>query len=182
MTFTETKISGCYLVSATVYEDERGYFARNWCSREFEIHGLIASIAQQGIVSTNTSGTLRGMHYQDSPGGDTKLVRCTRGAIYDVIVDVRRESPTYLQWASFRLHQGDCMMLYVPERCAHGFQTLEPDSEVIFCNSAFHEPDAVRGIRWDDPLFAITWPQPKPTVISSRDQEYPDFKPCRRQN
>jgi dTDP-4-dehydrorhamnose 3,5-epimerase len=165
------------LVRAEVYEDERGSFARSWCKQKFENKGLVASIVQEGISSTKECGTLRGMHYQDTPHGDVRLVRCARGAIYDVVVDVRPESPTYLQWAGYHLIQGDCTMLYIPERCAHGFQTLEDESEVIFSNSAPYVSEAVRGIRWNDPLFAISWPHPEPTVISERDQQYEDFQP-----
>lgn len=159
-------------------EDERGFFARTWCQREFEEQGLNARLVQCSLSFNRRKGTLRGMHLQAAPHAETKLVRCTRGAIYDVVLDLRVGSPTYLQWMAATLTAGDHNMLYVPEGCAHGFLTLADDTEVFYQMSEFHHPESSCGVRWNDPAFGIRWPEPV-NVISDRDRTYPDFKPQR---
>ena len=174
MIFTETRLPGVLIVDLERREDERGFFARSWCQREFEEHGLNAALAQCNISFNTRRGTLRGMHYQAAPHEETKLVRCTMGAIFDVLVDLRPASPTYQSWIGVELTAGNRIMLYVPPGIAHGFETLADDSEVFYQMSEFYAPECARGARWNDPAFDIRWPFP-PTVISARDQGYPDF-------
>jgi dTDP-4-dehydrorhamnose 3,5-epimerase len=157
--------------------DERGYFARTWCVNEFRTAGLDDRIAQCSVAVNERAGTLRGMHYQVPPFAEVKLVRCCRGAIYDVIVDLRPDSPTNAQWIALELRAGDGRMLYVPEGFAHGYQTLADDTEVAYQVSVPHAPDAARGFRWDDPLFGIEWPEVDARVISERDRCWPDYVP-----
>jgi dTDP-4-dehydrorhamnose 3,5-epimerase len=154
--------------------DERGFFARSWCREEFEAHGLDATVVQTSISYNRLRGTLRGMHYQVDPAPEGKLVRCVRGSIYDVIVDLRRGSSTYLQWAGVELSGANHRMLYIPPYLAHGFITLEDDTEVHYQMTAFHAPDCARGARYDDPAFAIEWPIPV-QVIAPKDANWADY-------
>jgi dTDP-4-dehydrorhamnose 3,5-epimerase len=171
VTFTETKLHGVYLIDPQRFDDERGFFARTWCEREFAARGLNPRLAQCSVSYNRRKGTLRGLHYQAAPHQEAKLVRCTRGAIYDVVLDLRPASATFRQWAAMELTAGNYRMLYVPEGCAHGFQTLEDDSEVLYQISEFYAPEFMRGVRWDDPLFAISWPL-HVTSISPRDAAF----------
>jgi dTDP-4-dehydrorhamnose 3,5-epimerase len=175
MIFTETILMGAYLIKAERLEDERGFFARVWCCREFEAHGLGTALAQCNVSFNVSRGTLRGMHYQVAPHEEAKLVRCTMGAIYDVIVDLRRGSPTYRRHFGEVLSAENRNMLYIPEGFAHGFITLEDRTEVFYQMSAFYDAESARGVRWDDPAFGIRWPA-EVRVISERDRSYPDFR------
>ena len=174
MIFAETPLKGAFLIEPERREDARGYFARTWCQEEFEAHGLSPRVVQCNISYNKKKGTLRGMHYQVAPFKEAKLVRCTGGAIYDVIIDLRSNSPTFKRHFAAVLTAGDRRMLYIPEDFAHGFQTLEDDTEVFYQMSEFYTPECARGVRWDDPAFAISWPQAERT-ISERDRNYPDF-------
>jgi len=173
--FTSLSLKGAYLIEPERREDDRGFFATTWCAREFEANGLNARIVQCNISFNTRRGTLRGMHYQMAPREQPKLVRCTAGAIYDVIVDLRSHSATYKRWASAELSAENRAMLYIPEGFAHGFQTLTDESEVFYQMSTFHEPDAAGGVRWNDAAFGIVWPIDPPLVIAPRDASYPDF-------
>lgn len=177
MRFNPTAIPGAYLVEIERLADERGFFARSWCHDEFARHGLNARLAQCNISYNKQRGTLRGLHYQGEPFAEAKLVRCTMGAIYDVILDLRRDSSTFGRWEAFELSAANRRMLYIPEGVAHGFQTLEDDSEVFYQMSADYHPECAMGARWDDPAFAIKWPVPDP-VVSARDQAFPLVEPC----
>jgi|SRR5215217_4304745 len=174
MIFTETKLQGAFVIEPERLEDERGFFARTWDREEFEAHGLNPHLAQCSISFNKWKGTLRGMHYQAAPHEEAKLVRCTRGAIYDVILDLRPSSPTYKRWVAVELKAKTHRMLYVPEGFAHGFQTLKDESEVFYQISEFYHPESGRGVRWDDPAFDIRWPEGR-SVISHRDAGYPDY-------
>ena len=174
--FKETALVGAYLIEPERLEDARGFFARSWCQREFEAQGLDTRLAQCNISLNRQKGTLRGMHYQDIPFAETKLVRCTRGALYDVIVDLRPGSSTFLKWLGVELTVENRTMLYVPQGFAHGFQTLVDDTEVFYQMSEFYTPGYGRGVRWDDPLLKISWPEAV-TTISEKDQTYPDSQP-----
>jgi dTDP-4-dehydrorhamnose 3,5-epimerase len=176
MRFTETKVAGAFLIEPEPIADERGFFARTWCREEFAEHGLNPALAQANVSFSHRRGTLRGMHLQDPPHAEAKLVRCTRGAIFDVAVDLRRDSPTYLAWSGAELTDANRSMLYVPEGCAHGFLTLADATEVAYQMSAPYAPAAARGVRWDDPAFGIEWPG-EVLVINERDRRYPDFDP-----
>lgn len=175
MIFHETPLQGAYILELEKREDERGYFARSWCEREFRDHGLDARIAQCNISLNRKKGTLRGMHYQIRPFEESKLVRCTRGALYDVIVDLRPGSSTFANHLGVELTPDGGRMLFVPKGFAHGFLTLEDETEVFYMISEFYAPDQARGFRWDDPAFGIRWPG-KVAVISARDRNYPDFR------
>jgi len=172
--FHETRLEGAFVIELEKREDTRGFFARGWCQKEFEDHGLVAQVVQANVSYNRKKGTLRGMHYQVAPVEETKLVRCVRGGIYDVIIDLRPESPTYKQWMGVELTAENYKMLYVPENFAHGLQTLEDDTEVIYQVSQFYTPGAERGIRWNDPAFRIEWPQDI-EVISDKDADWPDY-------
>jgi dTDP-4-dehydrorhamnose 3,5-epimerase len=174
MIFTETMLPGAFLVDAEPHEDTRGFFARAWCAREFEQHGLTTRVAQVNMASNLRRGTLRGMHYQSVPHAETKFVRCTRGALYDVIVDLRPNSPTYTQWFGIELSFANRRALYVPEGFAHGYLTLVDETEAFYQVSEFYAPDAEQGVRWNDPAFAIEWPL-EVHVISEKDLSWPDF-------
>lgn len=176
MLFTETALQGLTLVAPERMEDERGWFARTFCASEFRAHGLEPLVEQCNTSFNANRATLRGMHYQAEPHGECKLVRCTRGAIYDVAIDLRSDSPTYLSWVGAVLTAVNAMALYIPDRFAHGFLSLEDDSEVLYQMSTPYAPAAARGVRWDDAAFGITWPQP-PQYLSERDRTYPDFTP-----
>ena len=175
MTFLETKISGVFEVRPELIADERGFFARAWCQKEFALHGLASQVVQCNISGNPRKRTLRGMHYQAAPFAENKLVRCTQGSIFDVAVDLRPASPTFKQWAASVLTAANRHMLLIPEGCAHGFLTLEENCEVFYQISEFYHPEAARGVRWDDPTFGIVWPG-APEVISARDRSYPDFR------
>jgi len=174
MIFQETKLKGAYIVDIKRREDDRGFFARSWCRREFEAHGLNPQIAQCNISFSVRKGTLRGMHFQVKPFEEAKLVRCTVGSLCDVIVDLRPDSPTFKHHLSVILTAENRTMLFVPEGFAHGFLTLEDNTEVHYQISEFHAPDHGRGFRWNDPAFGIAWPADV-KVISERDRNYPDF-------
>ena len=174
MIFQPTGLAGAYVIAIERLSDARGFFARSFCAREFEDHGLNPSLAQCNISYNRHAGTLRGMHFQASPFEEAKLVRCTRGAIHDVIIDLRPDSPTFMQHVGVQLTPDARNMLYVPEGFAHGFLTLEDHTEVFYQMSEFYVPGAARGFRWDDPAFAIDWPA-SVSVISERDAAYPDF-------
>lgn len=174
MIFTETKLEGAFVIEPEKKEDERGFFARTWCREEFLAHGLNPRPAQCSVSYNKKKGTLRGMHYQAAPYEEAKLVRCTRGAVYDVILDLRPCSLTFKRWVAAELTAENHRMVYVPEGFAHGFQTLEDDTEVFYQISEFYHPESARGVRWDDPAFGIKWPI-KELVISARDQQYSDF-------
>jgi dTDP-4-dehydrorhamnose 3,5-epimerase len=172
MIFKLAKIAGAFLIEPEKLEDLRGCFARTFCRREFGMHGLNARIAQCSVSFNEKSGTLRGMHYQASPHLETKVVRCTRGVIFDVLLDLRSESLTYGDWAAFELTAENHRLLYVPEGVAHGFLTLVDATEVLYQMSEFYEPGSARGVRWNDPAFGIEWPSP-PTLISEQDSSFP---------
>jgi dTDP-4-dehydrorhamnose 3,5-epimerase len=174
MIFYETELKGAFIIEPERNEDERGFFARTWCQREFVAHGLNSRVVQCNISFNRSQGTMRGMHFQEAPYAEARLVRCTQGAIYDVIVDLRSESTTFTRWVAVNLTAGERKMMYIPEGFAHGFQTLMDDTEVFYQMSEFYHPDSARGVRWDDPKFQIRWPF-VPTVISKRDQSYPDY-------
>lgn len=172
MIFTETKLHGAFIIDPEKRGDERGFFARTWCAKEFAAHGIPATMVQ-GNLSTNVRrGTLRGMHFQAAPHQEDKLVRCTKGAIYDVIVDLRPQSPTYRQWIGAELSAENYRMLFVPKDFAHGYQTLTDGAEVTYLVSAEYAPAAARGLRHDDPALGIDWPMPV-TVISQADSTWP---------
>jgi dTDP-4-dehydrorhamnose 3,5-epimerase len=174
MKFLETEIAGVFKILPELVHDERGFFARSWCQEEFASHGLNSRLVQCNISGNLKKGTLRGMHYQASPYAEAKLVRCTRGSIFDVAVDLRVDSLTYKRWASAVLSAENHSMLYIPEGCAHGFLTLEDTCEVFYQMSEFYHSEAARGVRWNDSAFGIEWPL-RPAVISARDASYPDF-------
>jgi dTDP-4-dehydrorhamnose 3,5-epimerase len=174
MIFIETKLKGVFIIEPERLEDERGFFARTWCQREFEAHGLNSRLVQCSISFNKKKGTLRGMHYQSAPYEEVRLVRCTMGAIYDVAVDLRRSSLTFKQWVATELTSENHLMLYIPEGFAHGFQTLEDDTEVFYQMSEFYHPECGKGVRWDDPAFGIEWPLATLTV-SKRDRTYHDI-------
>jgi dTDP-4-dehydrorhamnose 3,5-epimerase len=172
--FKETKLKGAFVIEPERIEDERGFFARTFCRKEFEAHGLDPNLVQCSVSFNKTKGTLRGMHYQVSPYQETKLVRCTTGAIHDVILDLRPDSPTFKQWVSVELTRENWRMLYVPKGVAHGFQTLHDETEVLYQMSEFFHSECAKGVRWDDPQFGIEWPSAE-RIISERDRTYPDF-------
>lgn len=172
MIFTRTRLVGPFSIDLERREDDRGFFARTYCQREFEAHGLRVNIAQCSISYNRRRGTLRGMHYQVAPRAEAKVVQCATGAVYDVIVDLRPESPTFRRWEAFELTADNRRMLYVPEGFAHGFQTLSDDVSVLYFMTEFYSPEHARGVRWNDPAFGIEWPIADPTV-SDRDAGFP---------
>jgi dTDP-4-dehydrorhamnose 3,5-epimerase len=175
--FLETDIPGAYVLELEHNVDERGSFARIWCRDELAAHGLTAELAQCSISRNRLAGTVRGMHYQRAPHEEAKLVRCTRGAIFDVIVDLRPNSPAYGAWFGVELDAERGSALYVPEGCAHGFQTLVDATEVLYLISHAYTPQAAAGVRWDDPAIGIDWPPLATRTISDRDRSWPDFRP-----
>ena len=177
MIFTPLSLAGTWTVAPEPHRDRRGFFARTWCADEFAAHGLDPRVAQCSISYNERKGTLRGLHLQDRPHGEVKLVRCVRGAIYDVIVDLRPGSDTFLRHATVELNSDNRLSLYIPEGVAHGFQTLVDDTEVWYQMSALYAPDFTRGVRWNDPLFGISWPH-LPPIIIERDSAFPDFLPA----
>jgi dTDP-4-dehydrorhamnose 3,5-epimerase len=170
--FIETALSGAFVIELDPVEDERGFFARTFCVREFAAHGLETRIAQCNVSRTRRRGTLRGLHYQVEPATEAKLVRCVRGALFDVIVDVRPDSPTYLQHLGIELSADNGRALYVPAMCAHGFETLTDDVDVLYQISEFYAPLHARGVRYDDPALGIQWPTPV-LHVSDKDTAWP---------
>jgi dTDP-4-dehydrorhamnose 3,5-epimerase len=177
MIFTETKLKGAYTIDVERREDTRGFFARAFCQNEFEAHGLKPVIAQANVAYNRLKGTVRGMHFQTPPAAETKLVRCTRGAILDIIVDLRPESPSYLKHVAVELTATNYRALYVPERFAHGYQVLEPETETSYLVGEFYSPPNERALRYDDPEFALSWPLPV-SVISDKDRDAPLLATC----
>lgn len=173
MIFTETKLRGAFVIDIEPLEDERGFFARAWSQDEFEKYGLNPRLVQCNISFNKKRGTLRGMHYQAPPFQEAKLVRCTKGAIFDVIIDLRRDSSTFQQWFSVELSADNHRALYVPEGFAHGFQTLADNCEVFYQMSEFFHPECARGVRWDHPTFDVKWPIYPPSFISRMDADRP---------
>ena len=175
MLFRETKLPGAFVIELQKHEDERGFFARSWCQKEFEARGLNPRMVQCNVSFNKLKGTVRGMHYQVVPCAEAKLVRCTRGAICDVIIDLRPESVTYKQHVSEVLSSDNYKALFIPEGFAHGFQTLKDNCEVFYQMSEFYSPEHQRGLRYNDPAFKINWPI-NATAISDRDRNYEDFR------
>jgi dTDP-4-dehydrorhamnose 3,5-epimerase len=170
--FIKTPLSGLYLVEIETLRDDRGFFARSFCVSEFQALGLETVVVQCNISFNEKAGTLRGLHFQAPPHEEAKLVRCTRGAIYDVAVDIRPDSPTYLNWYAADLTSDNRRMMFIPRGFAHGFQTLEDSTEVFYIMSEFYHQESSRGLRWDDPAFAITWPLGE-SIMSAKDRAYP---------
>lgn len=174
MIFKNAILEGVFEVESEEYADERGFFARTWCREEFRTQGLNSELAQCSISFNHRRGTLRGMHYQIAPHAEAKLVRCTRGSLFDVALDLRPGSPTFGRWAAAELTADNRRAFYIPEGCAHGFLTLEDNTEVFYQISEFYHPGSARGVRWNDPAFRIAWPA-EIAVISERDRTYSDF-------
>jgi dTDP-4-dehydrorhamnose 3,5-epimerase len=174
MTFTETNVQGCFILGPDRFDDERGFFSKIFDAREFTQRGLDTDFAQFNLAYNHRKGTLRGMHFQSPPHEEVKLVRCTRGAVYDVIIDLRPASPTYLQWSGVELSADNYLTYYVPRGCAHGYLTLTDHAEVTYNVTAAYAPHSARGVRWNDRAFAIKWPI-QPTIINPRDANYPDY-------
>jgi dTDP-4-dehydrorhamnose 3,5-epimerase len=174
MIFKKTRLRDACLIEIEKRSDPRGFFARAWCQKEFKDQGLVDHVVQTNVSCNIKKGTLRGMHFQIDPYQETKLVRCTRGAIYDVIIDLRTDSPTYGEWTGVELTGENFLMLYVPKNFAHGFQTLVDDTDVTYQVTEFYTPGAERGLRYDDPAFKIVWPLPV-SVISDKDKSWPAF-------
>ena len=175
MNFKETKLKGAFVIEPRRFEDERGFFAPSFSQKEFAARGLTDRFIENNISYSRGEGTLRGMHYQAAPHGQAKLVRCTRGAIYDVGIDLRPDSPTFKQWVGVELSAENRLMLYLPGDFAHGFLTLADDTEVFYQVSSAYAPQSERGVRWDDPAFRIEWPATRGRIINARDESYPDF-------
>lgn len=174
MTIKETKLKGAFIIEPERFEDERGFFARAWSEDEFARRGM-GRFAEANISYNAKKGTLRGIHYQAAPHGQAKLVRCTRGAIYDVGVDLRPDSPTFREWVAVELTEDNRTLLYLPAEFGHAFQTLADETEVFYMVSSPYAPDAYRGVRWDDPAFGVEWPHADQRIIHERDRTYPDF-------
>lgn len=175
MRFTETPISGAWLVDLDRMEDERGFFARAWSAREFADRGLATVFPDVNFSLSTRKGTIRGMHYQKSPHEEAKFVRCVRGALFDVVIDLRPGSPTFLKWAGFEIRASEYRAIYVPPGCAHGIQSLEDHTEMLYMVSACYQPAAEAGIRWNDPFFGVEWPDVGERIVSEKDQSWPDF-------
>lgn len=175
MIFRETSLKDAFIIEPERIEDDRGFFARAWCKKEFEAHGLNPSLVQINLSFSKKRGTLRGIHYQAVPHEEAKLFRCIWGAIYDVIIDLRPESPTYLKWIGVELTADNRTMLYVPEGFAHGYQTLIDNTEVLYPVSQFYSPESERGVRWNDPTFGIEWAETDNLVMSEKDKNWPDY-------
>lgn len=174
MRFHELSVHGAFLIEPEFHVDERGRFARAWCRREFAREGLDVEFVQANMARTRKAGTIRGLHYQETPHSEAKLLRCTKGAIFDVIVDVRQGSETYMEWEGLQLDAEDAFQVFVPAGCAHGYQVLRDGSEVFYLVSAFYAPEAERGFRYDDPALAIDWPR-EPIGVSEKDRSWPPF-------
>ncbi len=175
MKFQEVPLNGAYLIELEPIQDERGYFARSWCQKEFEKKGLVSNVVQCNISFNKKKGTLRGLHYQVFPHQEAKLVSCTRGSIYDVMIDLRPQSSTFRQCFSLEISENSNLAIYIPEGFAHGFQTLENCTQVFYQMFNYFKPESARGIRWSDPSFNIKWPVAE-KIISAKDQSYSDFK------
>lgn len=178
MVFHETPLKGAYTLDLQKVEDERGFFARIWCRRELELHGITGNLAQASLSFNRWRDTLRGMHFQAPPHEETKIVRCMRGRLHDVIVDLRPASPTYTKWFGVELSAENRQALIIPPGFAHGFQTLENATEILYLISEFYHAEAARGVRWNDPVLAIEWPEADRRIISQKDQTWPDFIPA----
>lgn len=174
MRFRASDIAGCCIVDTEAHADERGLFARTWCMREFGGAGLPDRVVQCSVSRNTRAGTLRGLHFQRPPSREGKLVRCTRGAIVDVVVDLRPDSGTFLRHVKVELDETTCRGIFIPHGCAHGFQTLVDDSDVYYQMTDFYAPDLADGLRWDDTALGIDWPDPNP-IINDRDRSYPDL-------
>lgn len=174
MRIRETELGGLFVLDLDQRSDERGYFARTFCAQEFATEGLPTHFVQCSVSVNHRKGTLRGMHFQRAPSPEGKLVTCTRGRIYDVVVDIRRDSPSFRKWSGFELSEKNKTLLYIPPGFAHGFQTLEDETDVFYQMTEFYRPELADGVRWDDPAFAISWPLPVST-ISEKDRSLPDF-------
>ncbi len=172
MKFIETPLKGAYVVELEKREDERGFFARAFCVDEFAAHGLNTTVKQSNLSGSAQKGTTRGLHYQVSPMGEVKFIRCIKGAVFDVLVDMRPESSTYKQWFGLELSADNQKAIYIPEGFAHGHQTLEDDSQIMYLTSQVYSPEHERGVRWDDPAIHVQWPL-TPTVVSDKDQTWP---------
>ncbi len=181
MKFTSTAISGTFLVDIEPIEDERGFFARTWCARDFDAAGLSPNCVQRSVSFNRKRGTLRGLHFQSSPHEEDKFVQVTRGSVFDVVVDLRPESSSFGRWEAFELSAFNRRSLYVPGGVGHGFQTLEDDTEVIYQMSEYYYPELSRGVRWDDPALAIPWPIAR-VIVSDRDQALPLLQVLRDQH
>lgn len=177
MRFEPTPLAGVYTIALEPIEDERGFFARTWCAREFEEQGLETGFVQANVGFNKRRGTLRGLHFQSPPHEEVKVVRCSRGAVWDVAVDLRKQSTTYLRWFATRLDEENRRALYIPRGCAHGYLTLVEDSELHYQTSAFYEPAAAAGVPYDDPSLAIEWPE-EPSVVSEQDRSWPALDPA----
>jgi len=175
MRFTKSKVDGAFIIDLENFEDERGFVAYAWSEKEFLEQGISTKFLEMILSFNLRKGTLRGMHFQNKPFAQAKLVRCTKGAIYDVAIDLRPDSPTYKKWDAVELTARNRRMFYIPEGCAHGFQTLEDETEVLYQMSNVYSPDCAGGVRWNDPAFGVDWPQCERTIIS-RDRDYPDFR------
>ena len=173
MKFIESALNGAYVIEVELIHDSRGFFARSWCKQEFIDQNLNPNLVQSNISFNSKKGTLRGMHYQEKPHEEAKLVRCTKGAIYDVIIDIRPDSATFKKWLGVELNAENRKLLYIPEGFAHGYQTLEDDTEVFYQVSASYHPESSKGIRWDDPTLAIDWLLTDNLTMSDRDQQWP---------
>jgi dTDP-4-dehydrorhamnose 3,5-epimerase len=176
MKATETKLKDAYLIEPDVFDDERGFFARAWSGAELTALGAAGQFIEANFSYNHRRGTLRGLHWQAAPHGQAKLVRCTRGAVFDVGVDLRRDSPTYGQWTSVELSAANRLMLYLPDGFAHGYLTLEDESEVHYLVTSDYVPESGRGARWNDPAFGIEWPEMGALIMNERDKNYPDFE------
>lgn len=177
MIFLETELPGAFAIDLERRDDERGFFARAWCEEEFRDNGLSTRVVQCNVAFNHTRGTLRGMHFQEAPHAEVKVIRCTRGGIFDVIIDLRPESETFTRWIGVELTDDNRRMLYVPAGFAHGYQTLEDDTETFYQVSEFYAPHAEGGVRWNDPAFGIDWPL-EVTIVSEKDTRWPDFQPA----
>lgn len=173
MLFTPTAVDGAYIIEFEKRGDPRGFFARAFCAEEFAAHGLETTFVQANVSRSAEKFTLRGMHLQAEPHGETKLMRCTRGAVFDALIDLRPESPTFKKWIGVELTADNHKMLYVPAGCAHGYQTLCEDAEVFYPVTEFYHPESEQGVRWDDPAFGIDWPEKENPVLSDKDKAWP---------
>lgn len=176
MIVTETKLAGVFVVQPQRFEDERGFIAPSFSAKLFAAHGMCANFVENNISYSKRRGTIRGLHFQAPPHGQAKLVRCTRGSVFDVAVDLRPESKTFKEWVGIELSADNRSLLYLPDDCAHGYQSLEDDSEVFYMVSQVYAAESGRGFRWNDPAFGIKWPEINPMIINERDRSYRDFE------
>jgi dTDP-4-dehydrorhamnose 3,5-epimerase len=176
MKFTETGLDGAFVIEIEPRLDERGFFARGWCRREFEAAGIRINFVQANIAFSKNKGTLRGMHFQKAPHAEAKFLRCVRGAVFDVMIDLRPDSPTFKKWFGIELTADNHKMVFIPEGFAHGYLATVDDTEVFYLVSAFYSPDTEGGVRWDDPAFGVKWPMTGNLIISEKDKNLPDFR------